>query len=55
VAILSNEIERLNEILHKYSKEVVPALEEKNRNLALESDEQRRRLAELIEASKAGQ
>lgn len=55
VAILSHEIERLNEILHKYSKEIVPSLEEKNRAISLECEEYRRRLTEFVEINKQSQ
>lgn len=42
----SAELDRLNAILLKYSRETVPALEEKGRLLAVENEEQRRQLAE---------
>lgn len=44
--ILSKEIERLNELLAKYSKEVVPSLEEKLRNASYENEDLKRNLTD---------
>lgn len=44
VIILSKEIERLNDILVKYSKQMIPELEEKNRKLNFENEDFKRKL-----------
>jgi hypothetical protein len=41
--------------LLKYNKEIVPALEEKNKALSMECEEYRRKCNELIELNKLGQ
>lgn len=55
IALLSKEIERLNDVLLKYNREIVPSLEDKLKNSNLEIDEYRRRLSEMGELSKNNQ
>ena len=52
IAVLSNEIKRLNEVLGKYHDETVPGLEEKVRRLSYEGEEYKRRMGEMGEMDK---
>ena len=55
MAILSKEIERLNELLVKYSREVVPSLEEQAGSLSFENEDLKRKLNELVEMNRGNQ
>jgi hypothetical protein len=52
LSVTGKEVERLNGILTKLTREVVPALEEKAKGLALECDDYRQRCSQLGESSK---